>query len=221
MKKIKLLLSIEDKIFREDLANYLLSHKIFDPVVQISSNYGIIEELEKYPVHIVLVDLDSFYKSIFRELKKGFPKVIILGISKDDTASKVAEFLRCGGHGFLYKYAKPSEFSNGILAMHDDMNYFAFENNRVIAFICQRKPSRIRYIDLDLYPLEEQLIRCLWKDTCNSKLSTWLQISSLDVTTLKMRLCHRLNLESKEGLILWGIRNGIIDVSGKRVGVKA
>tara|TARA_R110001592_G_scaffold45430_1_gene145162 strand:- start:2094 stop:2456 length:363 start_codon:yes stop_codon:yes gene_type:complete len=101
---IKILLLEKNVIFSKTLEYHLNKDKLFDVVAICKEGSEVVKFLNTNPVDVILIDPNQSNGYVMTvQVKKEFPKIIIIGFSDDGEYSK-NRMLEFGAASYLSKY---------------------------------------------------------------------------------------------------------------------
>lgn len=151
---------------------------------------------------LVLLDLSLPGRSGFEvisELRRGFPKMMVVIMSMHDDTSHVREALDRGAIGFLVKEAAPVELE---LAMRAAASGQVFLSPKVSARLLAPALRNERAPGLDaLTPRQRQILRALGRGKSSKEIAADLDISVKTIETHRARMMETLGCRRASELL--------------------
>lgn len=121
MKKIKILLIEDNRLLRDGIASMLKKQRDMQAVATVGNGENILQMIEKFHPHIVLLDLGLRSQNsiqIVKSTKQNYPETKIIVMDLIPLQSDVLEFVRAGVSGFILKDANVSDFYKTIRSVY-------------------------------------------------------------------------------------------------------
>jgi two-component system invasion response regulator UvrY len=211
-KFVRIAIVDDHSLFRKGLINLILS---FNPSYSISieaeNGYDLLEQLQTKPLpHILIMDLsmpkmDGF--ELAQQLRLKYPTLPILVVSMIHQEMAVMRMLRVGVKGYLSKDINPDELSQAIKSiLNNDYHYTDILTGRLLNFIAT--PVQNDYKELS----ERELIflKLLCSEYTYQEIADKMSLSVKTVDGYRASLFIRFNTKTRTGLVLYGIKNGLV-----------
>ncbi len=127
MKKIKIAIADDYKIFRDGLKVGLLSDDNLEVVLEADNGEDLLEGFEKNLPDVVIMDLkmpimDGMEATKIIKKKYATVKVLVVTMYEDDKF--IIHLMENGANGYLLKNADADEIKKSIYAVHENGYYF-------------------------------------------------------------------------------------------------
>ncbi len=140
------------------------------------------------------------------DLKKKFPKMIILGISSQSERSIVLQLIKQGASGYLLKTAKNEEYVHCIKEASKGKIVFSQEVQAML--------DKIQVSDLKLVPRltkrEKEILVLLIKGKSTQEISEELFLSFLTIQTHRRNMLQKFDVKNSLELINFANENGLL-----------
>lgn len=178
----------------------------------VSTYSEILSEFEKQPPDILIMDyaaLDFSGYDELKQLKRNYEKTAIIILSNSFTRHEINEFKNSGIRNLIHKSADQEEIIECINLALKGKNYFCtyvldllFENN------AKKEPRPEPY---HLTASEIEIVRLIGEGLTNKEIANRKFLSVHTIMTHRKNILRKLNISSASELIMYAIRNGIID----------
>lgn len=220
MKRLKICIVDDHKLFREGLKLLLSTQDFVKQVYEASNGREFIESLPLTDCDVVLMDIEMPEMNgieATREALRLRPdlKVIVLSMYGDE--QYYYQMIDAGAKGFMLKNAGIENVINGICKVADGENFFSEE--LLLGIVNNMRDSRKREpaVEMadsgnDLSDRELEILYHVCRGESNQEIADALFISKRTVDK------HRANLLSKTGcrntaaLVMHAIRNKLVEV---------
>ena len=125
-----------------------------------------------------------------------------------EDAEKVLTMVRMGVKGYLLKDAEPHEFESALVKVAaGDMYYPDFVTRHLLNNFNEDKSAQIK-----LNPREIEFLRLTSTELTYKEIADTMCISVRTVDSYRDQLFEKLQIKSRVGLVLYSIKNKLIDL---------
>ncbi|NND34511.1 MAG: response regulator transcription factor [Saprospiraceae bacterium] len=157
---------------------------------------------------IQLPDMDGL--DLCKEIKKRYPQVRIIGITTFTEVSFIAEMLRNGADGYLFKDTSEKELAEAIKTVYYGNQYLSQEVNRKLVDQALQKPSRRTGFIPKITRREQEVLNLIAAEHTTQEIADQLFLSVSTVEKHRMNLCIKLEARNSVGLLKKAIKFGLI-----------
>lgn len=217
MKKIRILIADDHKMFRDGLKEILNKEKNILLVDEAENGFEVLEKTEKKKFDVVLMDIDMGGTNgvkATKELLTKLPSTKVLVLSMYSDSKYIMSMLEAGAKGYILKNAGKEEVIAAVNAVASGNSYFSSQvSSKIIENLYSKKSvrKRIKQRETPLTPRELEVLRLIALEYSNSEIAEELFISIRTVETHKRNLLEKLGLKNTAGLVKYAITNKIID----------
>jgi DNA-binding NarL/FixJ family response regulator len=212
-QKEKLVIAIVDDhtLFRSGLASLLAEFEEITVLFEAGNGVELQDKLRYYPqVEVILMDISmpvmDGYAST-KWIKQNYPEINVLALSMFEDEKAIIGILKAGAGGYLPKESKPSDVVIALQAVKEKGFYI----NELVS-------GRLLVSLKDGYtkPLitEKELIFMQYCSTelTYKEIAGQMIVSPRTVDNYRESLFAKLNIKSRTGLVVYGIRNNLIKI---------
>jgi DNA-binding NarL/FixJ family response regulator len=153
---------------------------------------------------INMPEMDGF--STTQWLKKNNPDVKIIILSMFQDAEKVLKMVRLGVHGYLLKDSEPHEFEQALKTVaNNELYYPSFVTDHLIKNLNQKE-------HIKLNSREVEFLRLAGTELTYKEIADQMCISARTVDGYRDQLFEKLQIKSRVGLVLYAIKNNLIQL---------
>lgn len=209
-KKLSIAILDDHPLIIEGLSTLFSNHEEFDLLGGFNKSEDLysFEEIDK--IDVLLLDIffgDNNGIDICFELKKKYPKMIILGISSQSERSIVLQLIKQGASGYLLKTAKNEEYIHCIKEAAKGKMAFSKEVQVML--------DKIQLSDLKSIPRltkrEKEILALLIKGKSTQVISEELFLSFLTIQTHRRNLLQKFDVKNSLELINFANENGLLN----------
>jgi DNA-binding NarL/FixJ family response regulator len=144
-------------------------------------------------------------------LQNYYPDIPVLALSMLDDEQTIVRMLKLGVKGYLVKDAHPNE-------LHDAMNalikkgyfYTDFVTGKLINSLTEKQDSKSLYASLT--ERETKFLSLCCSELSYKEIAEKLFISHRTIDGYRDKLFEKLNIKSRVGLVLFAIKNGVVNI---------
>jgi len=159
-------------------------------------------------LEIALPDIDGF--ELLAQLMKLRPKSKILVLSMYCEENYVVQAIKLGASGYLTTNGSPWELVMAIKTVLSDKKYFGTNVVENLFFNLDKEPQEKMPHEL-LTPRELQVLRMLATGKRLKKIADELSLSLSTVSTYRIRILKKLNLQTNADIIRYSVNYGLLD----------
>ncbi|HKO81554.1 MAG TPA: response regulator transcription factor [Chitinophagaceae bacterium] len=202
-------------LLRNGLASLIQSFEGYTVLFQADNGKDFIQQLKTNPVpDIILLDITMPEMNGFETaawIKKNAPSIRILVLSMMDNDEVVISMLKSGAVGYILKDSKPAVFKQALDNIRDT-GFFMNElvSNKMLNFLSheESKGKEMSAIS-QLSPRELTFLQYACSEMTYKDIAVAMQVSPRTVDGYRDELLKKLNLQSRVGLVLFAIKNGL------------
>jgi DNA-binding NarL/FixJ family response regulator len=151
------------------------------------------------------------------QIKAALPKTQVLILSMHTTEDFVRRALKAGASGYIVKDSAPLELRMAIDAVMRGEHYIS---SRVSAHLVSgmvegRAAGEGSPLDF-LTPRQREILQMVAEGKSTKEIAFALEVSVKTVETHRATLMDRLGIHDVAGLVVFAIKNGLIDIGGAR-----
>lgn len=211
MEPILIALVDDHRLFRSGIAS--LINKL--PRYKILFEAGDGEELSrkltpKLKPHIILLDINMpKWDGIdtARWIRANYPDVHIIVLSMFEDAEKVLTMIKIGAKGYLLKDAEPNEFEDALNRVSENEGYFPEFVTKHLVSNFNKHTEQVK-----LNSRELEFLKLSGTELTYKEIAEQMCISVRTVDGYRDQLFEKLQIKSRVGLVLYAIKNNLIEL---------
>ena len=183
----------------------------------------LLEFLEKNPdsLDVLLLDLrlqEENGADIAEQLRQSYPNLHVIIISSYYKASFIGYLLKTGVSAFLPKGILPRELLNIIQTVYEKGYYFLPEQVEVMrGQIAPKAPQPKFATTVQLTSREQEILNLICQQKTAQEIAEQLYITKRTVEGHKNNLLSKLGIKNTAGLIVYAIKEGLIDLNSIQI----
>jgi DNA-binding NarL/FixJ family response regulator len=217
MDSIKLALADDHVLLRNGLVG-LVSNLGYEVLFEVNNGKELIARIDKdHLPDVVLMDInmpemDGYETTLW--LKRNFPFVHVLALTMYDDENSVIRMLKSGARGYILKDADPKELKQAINSVMTKGFYHSEMVTSKLLHTIQSDDDDDSDIGalLRLSDREIQFLKLVSTEMTYKEIAGEMHLSPRTIDGYRDALFEKLGLKSRTGLVLFAIKNGIVQV---------
>ncbi len=216
MKKIRLILADDHRLFREGLHALLNQIDVLKIVAEVNDGDELLEAIGHLQPDVVLSDISMPGKTgieICAIITEQFPDVKVIMLSMYNNEAFFVNSLKAGAKGFLSKEISRDELLKAIRVVQAGGEYFDKKISNVILkeYVGQiGRPQMVSLGNTSLSPREKEIIKLVAESYSNGEIAEKLMISVRTVNAHKNNIMRKLHLKSNVDIVKYALINKMI-----------
>lgn len=213
---IRVLLAEDHTMVRKGLKFILEEEANIEVVGEANNGHEVFKLLEKEQPHVIVMDISMPKLNGIRtteRIKKQFPHIKVLILSRHDHPEYVFQALQAGASGYLVKKSAPDELFIAIKAIYDNQSYLS---PTISKFVVDDYYNRVKISKHSgenvLSTREQEVFQSLAEGNSTRKIAKILFISVNTVATHRRNIMKKLGVHNISQLIRYAIEAERIDV---------
>lgn len=215
MKKVKMYLVDDHKIFREGLKNLLEIEGVGEIVGEASNGQDFLDNLESSHPELVLMDISMPVMNGIETTKRAMkqqPDLKIIALSMHGDEEYYYKMIEAGVKGFLLKDSGIKEIERAIDSVMEGDSYFSNELlRRIISNLNNPSKKEIEESDL-LSKRELEVLEEICNGLTNDEIADKLFISTQTVKGHRSNILSKTNCKNSASLVMYAIKNKLIEL---------
>ncbi|WP_411274300.1 response regulator [Daejeonella sp.] len=215
LEKISIAIVDDHTLFRSGVANLLSEFEEIDVLFQASSGIELQQKLsaDNLP-DIILMDITMPLMDGYETTKwvtAQYPGISVLALSMFDDEKSIINMLRAGACGYLLKESNASDLLEAI-KITKEKGLFINENVSGRMLMSLRNESKGNIADAKLSDREMEFLQHCSTEFTYKEIADKMNVSPRTVDNYRESLFSKLNIKSRTGLVVYGIKNSLIDI---------
>jgi two-component system, NarL family, invasion response regulator UvrY len=177
----------------KDLRNKILKHKVPD-IVMLDVN---------------MPEMDGFETTQWLHKNYPFIKVLVLSMLSDEKT--IIKIFRMGAKGYLLKNADPEELNKALDSiMNKDVYLSEYVSNKLVSGLHKDQEKTVQPIEFN--EKEREFLHWACTELGYKDIAGKMNLSPRTIDDYRQSMFNKLNVHSRVGLVLYAIRNGIVEL---------
>jgi two-component system, NarL family, invasion response regulator UvrY len=214
-KQVQVAIADDHTLLRKALGKLINSFDNYMVLFEADNGKEIKNQIAQHIVpDLVLLDvnmpeMDGFETASW--LNKNYPKIKILALSMFSDEKTIIKMLRMGAKGYILKNIDPDELKNALDSVMKKNFYLSeYISGKIISGL-HKDVDRIEDPE-PLTPREKDFLRLICSEITYKDIAAKMYVSPRTVDEYRNSLFEKLKVKSRVGLVMYAIRNGLVDV---------
>ncbi|MDQ6762371.1 MAG: response regulator transcription factor [Bacteroidota bacterium] len=217
-EKANVVLVDDHSLLRKGLANLIESFGEYKISFEADNGKDFIDKLKAKPSpHAVLMDInmpemDGYQACLW--LKNNHPEIKVLALSMYDNESAVIRMFKAGARGYILKDCHPSELKTALHSLITKGFYYSeMVTGKLIHTInsMDAEDSGIKNV-VQLSEREISFLKLVCTESTYKEIAEQMFLSPRTIDGYRDDLFRKLNAKTRVGLVMYAIRNSIVNV---------
>ena len=213
MEKTRIIIADDHQLFRNGLKMLLESIPEFEIAGEASNGEEFLQVLKNSPADIALMDINMPEMDGIEATRKGLkidPSVSIIALSMYGEEEYYYKMVDAGAKGFILKDSDISEVREAILTVRRGGSYFSQE---LLYHVIQKIKHRENETkSANLSKREKEILLKICEGLSNQEIAESLFISKRTVDKHRANLLGKTSSKNTASLILFAIKNKLIEI---------
>lgn len=213
MEKIRIIITDDHQLFRNGLKILLNAFQEFEVIAEASNGEEFLRILKNTPADMVLMDISMPEMDGIEATRKAlklYPGIDVIALSMYGEEEYYYKMVDAGAKGFLLKDSDISEVKEAILTVRKGGSYFSQE---LLYHVIQKiKHRENESKTANLSKREKEILLKICEGLSNQEIAEALFISKRTVDKHRANLLGKTNSKNTASLILFAIRNKLIEI---------
>ena len=214
-EKISIVIVDDHTLFRSGVANLLSEFDEINVLFQASSGKDLQQKLSADDLpDIILMDITMPLMDGYEATKwvtTLYPGISVLALSMFDDEKSIINMLRAGACGYLLKESNASDLLEAI-KITKEKGLFINENVSGRMLMSLRNESKVSTAGTKLSDREMEFRQYCSTELTYKEIAGKMNVSPRTVDNYRESLFAKLNIKSRTGLVVYGIKNSLINI---------
>ena len=216
MKKIKIAIADDYKIYRDGLKVGLAEDEQLEVVLEADNGQELMYGLERISPDVIIMDLkmpvlDGMEAT--KQIRKMYSQIKVLVVTMYDDDKFIIHLMENGANGYLLKNADSDEIRRSIHAVHDNGYYFNdLVNKALLKKLVMKgnfKPSF--NLNIEFSERELEVLKLICDEMTTAEIGKEIFLSPRSVEGIRQRLIEKVGVKNTAGLVMFAVKSGIVN----------
>jgi DNA-binding NarL/FixJ family response regulator len=219
MNPLRILVADDHEIVRRGLVSLLKSHAGWEVCAEAQDGRQAVERAKELKPDVVILDIGMPNLNgleAARQMLRDSPhsKVLILTIT--DADEMVRAVLDAGARGFVLKSDAARDLLAAVEALQSNKTFFTSRVSEMVlgGYLGRNRHTTDSEVALpSLTPREREIVQLLAEGKSTKEVASHLNLSIKTAETHRSNIMRKLNLHSVSALVLYAVRNNMVQVA--------
>lgn len=215
---IKVIIADDHVLYRAGVKTALSQKKDIQIIAEADNGMHLINLLKSMPADVILLDIqmpimDGIHA--LPEIRKVCPHAKVIMLTMMDDHSMITKLMEIGANSYLSKTSDSEVIYEAIKTVYSDNYYFnALTNQALLTNLKNRNmqaPQEMRGPEVHLNDKETLILRLMCEEKSTKEIADIVELSPRTVEALRDKLKVKTGAKTTAGLILYAVKNKIIE----------
>jgi two-component system invasion response regulator UvrY len=205
----------DHKLLRNGLSSFIRNNPDFEVLFEADNGIDLQQKIKQHPLpNVILMDInmplmDGY--STTQWLFQNYKEVKVIALSMYDSEECIIRMLRCGAKGYILKDAEPSELLRAMDEVHRHGFYYSPMVAHHLIHIINNTETDPKQVPAKLLSERElELLHFMASEMTYKEIADKMFLSPKTVEGYREKICEKLQVKTRVGLVMYAIRNGIV-----------
>lgn len=213
--RISVALVDDHTLFRKGIVELINGFSGFYVCFEADHGKHLLEKIQQVQVpDIVLLDISMPVMDGYETaewLKNHFPKIKILALSMNDDELSIINMLKSGAKGYILKDAEPKELQAALVQLSNNGFYHSVFVSQVLINNIHNE-TKLKESKVNLNDRELEFMQYIATELTYREIADKMCLSPRTIDGYRESLFEKLQVKNRVGLVIYAIKNGIIDI---------
>ena len=213
-KKYKVAIADDHTLLRNALANLINTYDEYTIIFEANNGQELRDHIRLHKVpDIVLLDvnmpgMDGFETTQW--ISKNYPFIKILALSMLSDEKSIIKMFRLGAKGYLMKNTDPEELKTALDSLMNKNVYLSeYVSGKLVSGL---QDGGMGENEIVLNEKEREFLRWTCTELSYKDIAEKMHVSPRTVDDYRQSLFNKLKVNSRVGLVMYAIKNGIVEL---------
>ncbi|HTQ63956.1 MAG TPA: response regulator transcription factor [Puia sp.] len=214
-KKIQVAIADDHTLLRKALAKLVTSFDNYAVLFEADNGKEIKNKISQHIIpDVILLDvsmpeMDGYETA--RWLYRNHPQIKVLALSMFSDEKTIIKMLRLGAKGYILKNIDPEELRNALDSVVKKNFYLSeYISGKIISGL--HKDVDRQEEPVSLTEKEKDFLKLICSEITYKDIAAQMYVSPRTVDEYRNHLFEKLKVKSRIGLVMYAIRNGLVEV---------
>ncbi len=218
MKKVKLLVADDHKIFRQGIKKLLDEESDLQVVGEAADGREAVKKATELKPDVILMDIAMANLNgleATKQIKKVLPDIKVIMLTMHKNEEYVLQSFQAGASGYILKEGAVEELVSAIRSIHQDKSVLSptISKTLIDAYLRKMETGKTETpFDL-LTDREREVLQLIAEGNTNREVAKLLFISVKTVEAHRAHIMQKLNIHEIARLVKYAIQKGLVDLN--------
>ncbi|HTQ66342.1 MAG TPA: response regulator transcription factor [Puia sp.] len=214
-KVIKVVIADDHALFRAGVKTALSIKKDVELIAEADNGMQLLNLLKHIEPDVVLLDIQMPIMdgiTTLPEIRKLYPKIKVIILSMHNDHSMISKLMEIGANSYLTKNSDSENIYNAIKTCYEQEFFFNELTNKALLTGLRTKRTETGSIqEVNLSEKELTILKLMCEEKTTKEIADLVEISPRTVEAIRDKLKTKTGAKSMAGLVMYAVKNGIIE----------
>ena len=218
IEPIKVLITDDHVLYRAGVKTALSSKKDVKIIAEADNGMHLLNMLKMIQPDVILLDIQMPVMDgigALPEIKKNWPHIKVIMLTMMDDHSMITKLMELGANSYLSKTSDSEIIYEAIKTCYEQEYYFNTLTNKALLTNLKTKnnmtPKRIVQAEANLNDKEMLILKLMCEEKSTKEIADIVELSPRTVEAIRDKLKVKTGAKSTAGLIMYAVKNNILD----------
>ena len=212
---IKVAIADDHALFRAGVKTALSSKKDIELIAEADNGMQLLHLLRHIEPDVILLDIQMPIMDGIQtlpEIRKLRPEAKVIILSMHNDHSMISKLMEIGANSYLTKNSDSETIYQAIRTCHDQEFFFnELTNKALLTGLRTKRTDGIHHQEADLSEKETRVLKLMCEEKTTKEIADIVEISPRTVEAIRDKLKTKTGAKSMAGLVMYAVKNGIIE----------
>jgi DNA-binding NarL/FixJ family response regulator len=215
---IRVIIADDHVLYRAGVKTALSAKKDISVIAEADNGMHLLNMLRSVECDVILLDIQMPVMdgiATLPEVKKINPNIKVIMLTMVDDHSMITKLMELGANSYLTKTSDSEIIYEAIRTCYDQEYYFnSLTNKALLSNLKQRNfpgPQKLMQQEAQLNDKETTILRLMCEEKSTKEIADIVDLSPRTVEAIRDKLKVKTGAKSTAGLIMYAVKNKIID----------
>jgi len=214
-KTIKVIIADDHALFRAGVKTALSIKKDVELVAEADNGMQLLNLLKHIEPDVILLDIQMPIMdgiATLPEIRKLYPQVKVIILSMHNDHSMISKLMEIGANSYLTKNSDSENIYNAIKTCYEQEFFFnELTNKALLTGLRTKRGDPGAQQEISLSEKELTILKLMCEEKTTKEIADMVEISPRTVEAIRDKLKTKTGAKSMAGLVMYAIKNGIIE----------
>jgi DNA-binding NarL/FixJ family response regulator len=212
---IRVIIADDHALFRAGVKTALSVKKDVNLIAEADNGMQLLNLLKHMEVDVILLDIQMPIMdgiATLPEIRKLYPGVKVIILSMHNDHSMISKLMEIGANSYLTKNTDSENIYNAIKTCYEQEFYFnELTNKALLTGLRTRRTEPAMQLEAHLTEKETTILKMMCEEKTTKEIADLVDISPRTVEAIRDKLKTKTGAKSMAGLVMYAVKNGIIE----------
>jgi len=214
-KPIKVIIADDHALFRAGVKTALSIKKDVELIAEADNGMQLLNMLKHVEPDVILLDIQMPIMdgiATLPEIRKLYPHVKVIILSMHNDHSMISKLMEIGANSYLTKNSDSENIYNAIKTCYEQEFFFnELTNKALLTGLRTKRTDAGSQQEVSLSEKELTILKLMCEEKTTKEIADMVEISPRTVEAIRDKLKTKTGAKSMAGLVMYAIKNGIIE----------